>query len=366
MIEFFPQHYRWSYTTLLAFAAGGQLGDIALILPRLQSKVGDDDLWFQQWTWLAHVLEERAEGGSDETASEDLFLASLYHTIGEHFVSPADPRRLESYHEVLRTFEAARAKAPFTVERVEVPFEGSSLPAYFMPAAGAGPKPTLIFICGLDTTKELWFLRARQQFTLRGFNCLFIDTPGIGEALRLRKFYTRFDYEVPVGAAVDYLVTRPDVDAARVGIVGSSLGGYYISRAAAYERRIKAAVAWGAIYDYGAIWRQRLAGKGSSAAPTFQLMFITGTDTIEEAVRRVENFSIRMYADKLECPFLIVHGSDDRQIPESDATAMFNAIASNDKELKIFSGEDGGSAHTQFDNHLPAVHYVADWVGRKL
>jgi dienelactone hydrolase len=367
MHEFFPGNYRWSYNTLLAFAAGGQLGDLALILPRLQPAVGDDDAWHREWSWLADVLSRRADNDSRETASENLFLSSLYHTIGEHFVPPADPKRLAAYGHALKAFERARELAPYVLERVLVPYDGTTLPAYFMPVGGeAGRHPALIFICGLDTTKELWFLRARQQFVQRGFNCLFIDTPGIGEALRYQKLYTRYDYERPVSAAVDYLISRHDVDPDRIGIVGSSLGGYYVSRAAAFEKRLKAAVAWGAIYDYFGVWERRMAGDGMAAAPTFQLMFITGTGNMQDAIRRIENFRVAMFADRVSCPFLIVHGAEDRQISTSDAQAMFDAIGARDKELKIFSGEDGGAAHTQFDNHLPAVQFVADWMRKKL
>lgn len=368
LFEFFPGNYRWSYTTLLGFAAGGQFGDIALIMPRLKVAVGDDKAWYREWSWLAHVLERRAEGHvSNLTKSENLFLAALYHTLAEHFVSPAEPLRLESYRQVLACFDKARAAAPFTLERVTVPYKGTTLPAYFLPAVTASkPNPTVIFICGLDTTKELWFLRARTQFAARGINSLFIDTPGIGEALRLQKLYTMSEYEEPIGAAVTYLEGRSDVDKDRIGLIGSSLGGYYVARAAAFEKRIKATAAWGAIYDYHQVWIRRMTSNAIAAAPTFQLMFITGTDTMEAAVKHVENFKVAPFADRITGPFLVMHGLEDLQVPMEDAEAMFNAIGSPEKELIIFSGENGGAAHTQFDNHLPALQYVADWMSSKL
>ena len=108
------------------------------------------------------------------------------------------------------------------------------MPAYFLPGEGPGPRPTAIFVCGLDTTKELWFLRARRQFADRGISSLFIDTPGIGEALRLRKMVTRADYEKPIAAAIDFLQSRSDVNSNAIGLIGSSLGGYYVARAAAF------------------------------------------------------------------------------------------------------------------------------------
>jgi len=366
MFEFFPGHYRWSYNTLLAFAAGGQLGDFTLIEKQLRAKVGDDATWHHEWARLAEILEKRAKAGSRFTASENYFLSALYHTISEHFIPPASPDRLASYREVLRVFDKGRENSSYPVERVLVPFEGTTLPAYFVPGMADGPRPVAIFICGLDTTKELWYLRARQQFAQRGVSALFIDTPGVGEALRLQKLVTRYDYEKPVGAAIDWLEKRKSVDPKRIGIVGSSLGGYYVSRAAAYEPRLKAAVAWGAIFDYHRVWKKRIEGKGIIAAPRFQLMFITGTDTLEAAVEKVKDFRLADYAARIKCPFLIMHGAEDQQVLMEDAHAMFGAIGSTDKEMVVFTGENGGAAHTQWDNHLPALQICADWIARKL
>lgn len=368
MYEFFPGNYLWSYNTMLAFAAGAQIGDLALIMPRLQEHDGDNEIWHEEWARLAKIVKNRAENQqSDLSASEAMYLACLYEIMAEHFVPPQDPRRAAAYNEVLSMFEWARAKSPYPLERVLVPFEDTTLPAYFQPAAGVdGPAPAVIMICGLDTTKELWFLRARRELATRGLNVLFLDTPGIGEALRKQKLYTRPDYEVPVGAGVDWLVSRPEVDADSIGIIGSSLGGYYVSRAAAFEPRLKAVAAWGAIYDYHHVWEDRLNNRGTSGAPTFQLMFITGKDSIESAVDHVKDFRIVPFADRITQPFLVMHGAEDRQIPMADAQKMFDALSSAKREMIVFDGENGGAAHTQFDNHEPALAYVGDWIVAKL
>jgi hypothetical protein len=319
MYEFFPGNYRWSYNTLLALCAGGQVGDIDMVWRRLRERIGDDEAWHHEWAWLAQVLERRAESsGTRDSASENWFLASLYHTISEHFIPPAEPRRLVSYGEVLRTFEQGRAAAPFKLERVLVPFEGTTLPAYFLPAPGAGRRPSVILICGLDTTKELWFMRVRAALAQRGLNALFVDSPGIGEALRYQQLYTRPDYEKPIGAAVDWLQARAEVDPARIGIIGSSLGGFYVSRAAAYEPGLKAAVAWGAIYDYHAVWVRRMTVGGTLATPSFQLMFITGTNNMAEAMEKVRDFRIPLYGSRIRCPFLVMHGAEDQQVSRAE------------------------------------------------
>ncbi len=372
MFEFFPGNYRWSYNTLAAIAAGGQIGDIDLILGGLRERDGDDEAWYREWSRLGGILETRArnseESDASESAAEHYFLASLYHTVSEHFIPPAKPLRLECYRTVIETFEKARALSSRAIERVPVPYEGGAeLPAYFIPApGGASPGPAAIFLCGLDTTKEISTLRVRDRLAARGIHCLAVDTPGVGEALRLGKLPTRFDYEVPVAAAIDYLQSRPDVDPTRIGIVGSSLGGYYVARAAAFEPRLRAAVAWGVIHDYHAVWRRRLTVGGAVATAGFQLMFVTGTDSVDAAMERIENFKVQPIGGDIRCPFLVVHGAEDQQVPPGDAERMFDAIGSADKTLLICDGGNAGAAHCQFDNHLPALMLIGDWLHTKL
>ena len=139
-----------------------------------------------------------------------------------------------------------------------------------------------------------------------------------------------------------------------------------MARAAAFEPRLRAVVAWGANYDYHAVWHRRITVGGAVAAPTFQLMYITGTDTMDAAMKHIEKFQVGPIGQRITCPFLVAHGKDDQQISIEDAKKMFDALGSKDKELKIFTGEDGGAAHCQFDNHLPALLYVSDWLAKKL
>jgi dipeptidyl aminopeptidase/acylaminoacyl peptidase len=95
-------------------------------------------------------------------------------------------------------------------------------------------------------------------------------------------------------------------------------------------------------------------------------MFITGTDSMEAAIEKVRDFRIADFAGRIRCPFLIMHGAEDLQVTMDDAHTMFAAIGSPEKEMVVFAGENGGAAHTQFDNHLPALQICADWLARKL
>ena len=127
-----------------------------------------------------------------------------------------------------------------TFHRLTVFYPGTS----YLPK-NPRPAPVVIFYSGFDVVKEMLYGFIREEFVHRNISCLIMDTPCVGEPLRLRNIHSRPDYEVPTTAIIDYLETRPDVDASRIGIMGISLGGYYAPRAAAFEPRIKACVAWG-------------------------------------------------------------------------------------------------------------------------
>ena len=189
---------------MMALAAGAQVGDLAIILPKLQAYAGNDETWHEQWSLLGDIAIDRAKSLTTNVArSETLFLATLYKIMAEHFIPPNDPRRLQAYREVMELFRQACEFKSLAPRRVSIPYELTSLPAYFLPADSDDLSlPTVIFVCGLDTTKELWYLRARDQFIARGMNCLFVDTPGIGEALRLQNLPTISEYEKPISAAV--------------------------------------------------------------------------------------------------------------------------------------------------------------------
>ena len=106
------------------------------------------------------------------------------------------------YRRSLRCFEKGIRRRYPTIERVEVPYEGKVLPAWFMKSPTAkGKAPTVVFFNGLDGTKEVGVLYGGVELAARGINLLAIDGPGQGEALRLHNIPSRYDYEVAGTAA---------------------------------------------------------------------------------------------------------------------------------------------------------------------
>ena len=377
---YFPNDYRWSAGLIIALGTApwgsSDLGEVDRVGKRLQDRGGDDRAWFDEWTCMGEELETLAKEASSKgrhiTASGFNLRACMYYQTGERFRQPKDDKALEVYRRAVNCFrEAARYITHPSIEQVEIPYEkGKSLPALFVKASGGekGPLPTVIFFDGLDVTKEFCYFWGVRDMVRRGVACLIVDGPGNGESIRFRGLKLRYDYEVPAGAAVDYLEGRKDVDPQRIGIMALSLGGYYAPRAAAFEKRLKACVAWGAQYDYHALWKKRfeLAYKTALSVPPDHIQWVLGAGSMEDALKRLEDFKLSGVVERIECPFLMVHGEEDAQVSLADAKACFNAVGSKDKTLRVFTAEEGGSQHCQNDRMGVAIPYMHDWLAEKL
>lgn len=171
-------------------------------------------------------------------------------------------------------------------------------------------------------------------------------------------------------AAVDYLETRRDVDRNRIGVMALSMGGYYAPRCAAFEKRFKLCVAWGAHFDYHAVWVRRRAnleaGGAVASAPGHQLTWVLGAKDFEDAMEKAKKFTLEGVAQQITCPIFICHGANDSIVPVEMAYRLYEAVGSKEKELKIFTAEETGSEHCMGDNRQYGVPIIADWIADHL
>jgi alpha-beta hydrolase superfamily lysophospholipase len=376
----FPENYTWSVAARLAINAsmwgGGEVGAIYKVCASLQGKDGNAEAWFSEWNQMAEkvvLLAEQARAkGYLETASGAYMRAAAYIQIGERLLQPRTADSQKAYARSVDLFKKGIADLLFfSIEPVEVPFEGGkSLPAYFVKMRGtpAVKWPTVVYFDGLDITKEIQYLTGVPELVKRGMACLIVDGPGNGESIRFRGMPGRYDSNVAGTAAVDYLETRADVDKSRLGVMGISLGGYHAPRSAAFEKRFRACVAWGAQYDYHAVWKHRIesAFKTSLSVPGEHINWFLGTHTIDETLKRLEPWTLKGMLGKIQCPFLLTHGEADAQISMEDARRLFTEVESKDKTMKVFAREEGGSDHCQSDNATIGITYIADWLSDRL
>jgi dienelactone hydrolase len=377
MFEYFPGNYVWNLGVVAALNSGGLIDEINRACRPIRdaaaqgADAGTPD-FLRAWTALTDQLVDQAEraekAGHTRTAGQLYFRATNYLCNAERMLSNADPNRIPSYRRVLALAQRAFELRDPRVTRVAIPYEGTTLPAYFSAAAATddGPAPVVVLVNGLDSTKEHMYTSGHwAELAARGVSCLMLDQPGTGEALRLQDLTARIDAEAWAGAAVDWLEARSDVDPARIGIVGWSLGGYYAPRAAAFEKRFALVVAWGANHDWGAVQRRRLEREGERPVPHYweHVLWVWGHDDLDTFIDFADGINLDGVVERITVPFLIAHGQNDRQIPLEYARRSYNqAVNAPKRELRVFTPEEGATEHIGLD-HLPHVSaFIADWV----
>ncbi len=382
MYQYFPDGpYTYNLSVVATLNSGGLIDEVdrACRPIREAAAQGEDagtPAFLRAWTALTDQLvgqaEEAEKAGHTRTAGQLYFRATNYLAQAERMLASSDPQRVPTYRRMLVLAQQAFALHSPRVGRVEIPYEGTTLPAYFSqaPATDQGPAPVVVLVNGLDSTKEHMYASDHwHELAERGISCLMLDQPGTGEALRLQGLNARIDTEVWAGAAVDWLETRDDVDATRIGIVGWSLGGYFAPRAAAFEKRLALCVAWGANHNWGAVQRRRAEREGERPVPHYweHVLWVWGKDGDEHHLDAFLDFADGVHLDgvveQITVPFLVAHGANDRQIPLEYAHRSFDqAVNSPKRELRVFTPEEGATEHIGLD-HLPHVStFVADWV----
>ncbi|MEA3158410.1 MAG: hypothetical protein QOK44_5999 [Betaproteobacteria bacterium] len=375
--EYFPGQHMWSQGMMFGIEmqtwGAAALGEIDQIGQKLKGHEDNNEKWWQEWTSMAKRIEgfaeREADAGHQLTAGSYYLRAAVYYFCGERFIAPSE-RKWDTYRSCLRCFAEGIARRYPNIERVEVAYEGTTLPAWFLRADVRGPAPAVVMFDGLDNAKEMSVLFGGVEIARRGIHTLAIDGPGQGEALRLQGIPSRYDYEVPARAAYEYMAKRAEVDDKRIAVAGFSMGGYYAPRAAAMESRFAACVAWGGHWDYHESWirRRRImeAGGTKLSAPSFQLPWVLGMPDMDACMKKLENYRLAPVAERIKCPFYCIHGENDNIVPLEFAQKLFDAVGSNDKALKVLTAHDGGSEHCQEDNRQVGVNLVADWLAERL
>ena len=379
-IETFPGNFVWSNATLvtkgMAHYGAVAMSEVDEVCQRLARRQDEPDAWRQEWYAMGAEIEREAEEASKKgrqlTAGDHYLRAGMYYFTAERFVEPGEKKRAIG-QKALECQLAGFARRYRNIERVEVPYENTTLPALFMKAPDISERaPTIVIFDGMDNCKEMSVLFAGLEFAKRGWHTLAIDGPGQGESLRLRGLYARYDYEVPGAAAYDYVASRPEADPAKVLIMGYSFGGYYAARIAAFEKRYAAGVSFAALHWDLAAWQLQIkqrqeADPKTTAQSTFHFRWIMGAQTADEAIEKAKKFSLANgVAERIVCPYLIVHTEEDRVVPVASAHKLYEVIGSKRKHLKVFNHEMGSAYHCQMDNRQLGVNYIADWIEENL
>jgi dienelactone hydrolase len=376
LFEYFPKNYIWNLSLAIAMASGAEIGELIDMCKPLAdaaargSDAGTGDFqaeWLKKAMTLISLADEDQARGRSLSASAKLERAALYLFTAERMQAQGDPMRGETFERAQSSFVAAMKLGRHNCERVEIPFEAGALPGLFVRAEASQhtKSPCVLYVNGLDSCKELlYWSKLPAALARRGISTLCIDQPGTGESLRLRGMPAVSDSEQWATPCYEWLAKHPSVDAARVGIVGISLGGHFAPRALAFEPRFASGAVWGANHNWAEVQQQRLKREGENPVPHYwkHVMWVFGATTMDEFLQKAAGMHLNGTLDRIKVPFLVTHGARDRQIRPEYAQQTFDQLVNSSKrDLKIFTDREGGVEHVGADNMSFGRDYIADW-----
>ena len=342
---------------------GGAVSECFLAASRMIP--GDYDSWNREWmrvgdqNWDRGIKAEK--NGHTQTAKNCFLRAADYYRQAEFYLEPDAPDRLPTFEKMEACSHKFLQYLNPPGEIVDIPYEdGKPICGYFVRAPFPGDRmPALICFGGLDSIKdEMWFMQAHGALQ-RGISVLMVDLPGQGGTLRRHGLAARPDTEVPVGACVEWLLSRDDVDPDRIACAGSSMGGYYAARAACYEHRLAACIAHGAIWSVHEMW----GDKDESFGLAMHIKWVMGADTMAEALETSRAFALEGHLDHMKCPLLVLHGGHD-VLTVSAATQVHDYAVSKgvNSTLRLLQPDETGAEHCQHDNPTIGQEIMNDWL----
>ncbi len=309
------------------------------------------------------ALARRAQAnGFRVTATEHYDHAIEAYRMAQHPIFYDDnPVKLSLYAKLTEMVDRRSECAAYPIERVEVPFDaGKTISCLLHLLPDRRRAPCIIYVPGMDQTKEV-FPRASHNIAIpRGFHVLAMDGPGQG-ASNIKNIRSVGDSYERAGAAVlDYVLRRKEIDASKVAVYGISMGSYWSLRLASYDHRMAAVASGVACFNpNNTIFTQ--------SSPRFKQMFMymAGMEDEEEFDEMARTMTVQGYVERVRCPTLLVTGEFDPLCPLEDAIEVFEELRAP-KEMWVLENQFHPLWRIQNLGSLDCHEYVLDWLGMVL
>jgi alpha-beta hydrolase superfamily lysophospholipase len=275
--------------------------------------------------------------GHRPEAREHYYIAACFYTNAMWAVyEDGNPQRIGWQERKRACFDKFIEHAGRPIERVELPYNGKMIQAllHLPPARKPGEKvPCVMYIPGMDGVKED-NPATGDPFIEKGFAVLAIDGPGQGETRERGIKCTAGNYADAGNLACDYLVSRPDIDPERLGIMASSMGSYWAPRVVAEEKRFKACAVTGVCMEPGqyAIFNM--------SSPTFKMnyMYMAGYEDEAAFDEFAKSLTLKGVTSRITCPYLVIAGEDDEHCDMKFVYELMGEMPAP-RLLYVFEGE---------------------------
>jgi dipeptidyl aminopeptidase/acylaminoacyl peptidase len=224
-------------------------------------------------------------------------------------------------------------------------FDGRTISGFLYrpPARFTGRRPVIVNIHGGPESQARPGFLARSNYYLDELGVAIVypnvrGSTGYGKTfLALDNGVRREDSVKDIGALLDYLATRPELDPGRVMVTGGSYGGYMtLAVATLYNDRIRCALDVVGVSNF--------------------VTFLEETEAYRRDLRRVEygderdpkmrEFLLRIApvnnADKIRRPLFVVQGRNDPRVPLNESEQMVATVKKNGTPVWYLMAKDEG------------------------
>lgn len=309
--------------------------------------------------------------------------AAYYYRSAEFFMWQDDPRKQPTRNKFLQL--ALEWWGIKDSDRYAIPYEQDSrqviLPAYrFTPDQ---PKGSIVIFGGSDSCIEEFF-PVLMVLVEWGYDIVLFEGPGQGRVLAEQHIPLTPDWHKPVKAVLDFFKLDD------VTLLGVSMGGYLVLKAAAFEPRVKRAIAWDVLVDSYDIWLRKLEPAERAlvkilfrlkAAPVMnaligqamkssmvadwgirQSMYILGVKTPYEYLSKLKEYRSET-AHLVKQDVLLMAGTEDFGIPVDQFYQQIEALK-NVRSLtaRLFTRAEQAQNHCQVGNLELALDVIVDWI----
>jgi len=302
--------------------------------------------------------------GEQVTARQNYFIAAVQYAAAQWPHDENNEKNLELNRRKRECYLKYAEFADRTVEAAWIPFKGKALPGWFHlpPDYHGGRIPAVVSIPGMDGFKEASVAMYGDRWLSRGIAVLSIEGPGQYESAVTGIHVSMPNWQEAGRAIMDWMVSRPEVDPQRIGVVGQSFGTFFATVSCAAEPRYRACAITGTCLEPGfhTIFEE--------ASPTFKQRFMYMSGYTDEAAfdEFRKTLTWENLVDKIRVPYLCVAGEADELSPPAHTELLLNVL-NCPKRLVVYQDcrHSVGNVPSTHLGPTPAV-LVADWMQARL
>ncbi len=305
-----------------------------------------------------------AQADRKVTARDNFFMAAVHWGAAQWPYDENDETNIAYNNKKRECYAKYAALADHHVEAVWVPFKDKAIPAWLHlpPGYSGGRLPVVISIPGMDSYKELQVGLYGDRYLNRGMAVLAIDGPGQYEAPMIGLYFTMENWMATGPVLLDWIAGRPELDATRVGVSGTSFGSLFGTVLTANEPRVRACAVMSVCHEPGChtIFQE--------ASPTFKkrFMYMSGITNEAEFDEFRKKITWQGHADKIRVPYLCVAGEAEELSPLEHSERLMAAL-NGPKQMVVYqeSRHSVGNVPAANLGPFPPI-LVADWLADRL